>query len=107
MYVRDKLKEYRRMEADTRQRIVEYLKNHDQEGVVFRHKNKQVTLMVKSTTSKKRISLKEKEERLHKILRDVGVSNVNETTNDIINGMKQVVLEDAPNVEKLNLKIKK
>ena len=107
MYCRDKIKEYRYAEEETRSRIIAYLKNHDQDGVIFKHNNKHVTLMVESTNVKRNISRKEKEKKVHSILSNVGVQNVDSTTQEIINGLKQVSLTDKPKKDKLKLKTTK
>jgi uncharacterized SAM-dependent methyltransferase len=104
MYYRDKIKEYKKGEEETRNRIISYLKNHNQDGVIFKHNNKHVTLMVESTSMKKNISKKEKEKKVQNILSNAGVKNVDFTTMEIINGLSQVALTDKPNKDKLKLK---
>jgi hypothetical protein len=104
MYYRDKIKEYKKGEEDTKTRIISYLKNHNQDGVIFKHNNKHVTLMVESTSMKKNISKKEKEKKVQNILSNAGVKNVDSTTVEIINGLRQVTLTDKPNKDKLKLK---
>jgi hypothetical protein len=107
MYCRDQIKEYRKGEEEVRKRIISYLKNHGQEGVRFKHNNKQITLMVESTIAKKNISKKEKEKKVQQILNGVGVKNADLTTQEIINGLRQVSLIDKPNKDKLKLKMTK
>ena len=107
MYYRDKIKEYKKGEEETKNRIISYLKNHSQDGVIFKHNNKHVTLMVESTSMKKNISKKEKEKKVQNILSNAGVKNVDSTTVEIINGLRQVVLTDKPNKDKLKLKTAK
>jgi hypothetical protein len=104
MYYRDKIKEFKKGEEDTKTRIISFLKNHNQEGVIFKHNNKHVTLMVESTSMKKNISKKEKERKLQNILSNAGVKNVDSTATEIINGLKQVTLSDKPNKDKLKFK---
>lgn len=107
MFYRDKIKEYRRAEQDTRDRIIEYLKNHNQDGVIFKHNNKHITLMVEVANLKKNISKKEKEKKVQKILMDAGLKNVDLATKEIINGLSQVTLTDHPPKNKLKLKTTK
>lgn len=106
MYFRDKIKEYKKGEENTKKRIISYLKNHNQEGVIFKHNNKNVTLMVESTSIKKNISKKEKEKKVQNILTNAGVKNVDLATQEIINGLRQVSLSGKPNMDKLKLKTK-
>ena len=96
MYYRDKIKEYKLHEQEIKTRIVNYLKNHDQEGVVFKHNNKHITLMVEPTILKKNMSKKEKEKKVQDILFNAGVTNVEGATQEIINGLKQIALTDKP-----------
>lgn len=104
MYCREKITDYRKMETEARLRIVEYLSNHGQEGVVFTHKNKKVTLMVDSKHPKKPISAKEKEKKIHDILAEIGtIPNVYDTTQQIIKGMSRVSLVDKPSKLKLTV----
>jgi hypothetical protein len=106
MYCRSKIKEYRRSEQGARLRIVEYLKNHNQEGVVFKHNNKKVTLMVDSKPLKKSMSKREKEKNINDVLTKVGtVQNIHETTQKIISGLQQISLTNKPPVDKLKLKV--
>jgi hypothetical protein len=107
MYYRDKIKEYKKGEEDTKIRIISYLKNHNQAGVIFKHNNKHVTLMVESTSIKKNISKKEKEKKVQNILVQAGVQDVDSTTNKIINGLQQLSLTDKPNKDRLKLKASK
>lgn len=107
MYYRDKIKEYKLHEQEIKTRIVNYLKNHDQEGVVFKHNNKHITLMVEPTILKKNMSKKEKEKKVQDILFNAGVTNVEGATQEIINGLKQVALTDKPAKDKLKLKTTK
>jgi len=103
MYYRDKIKEYKRFEEEIRNRIISYLKNHEQDGVIFKHNNKHITLMVHSTNIKRNISQKEKEKKLQSILLNAGVSNVDSATQEIISGLKQISLSDKPKRDKLKL----
>lgn len=107
MHCRDKIKEYRKMEAEYKLRIVENLTNRGKKGVMFNHQNKKVTLMVDSNLSKKPISAKEKEKKIHEILNSIGtVQNVHDTTQQIIKGMSRVSVENKPpNGGKLKLKV--
>ena len=107
MYYRDKIKEYKQKEEEVKTRIIKYLKNHNQEGVVFKHNDKRITLMVNSVNVKKNISKKEKEKKVHNILENAGVKNVDLTTLEIINGMQQVSLMDRPTKDKLKFKTAK
>ena len=107
MYCRDKIKEYKKGELEAKRRIITYLKNHNQAGVVFKHNNKHVTLLVESTCLKKNISKKEKEQKVQDILTNVGVKDVDMATKEIINGLKQVALTDKPTTDKLKLKMTK
>jgi hypothetical protein len=107
MYCRDKIKEYKKGEEEAKNSIINYLKSHNQEGVVFKHNNKHVTLMVETTSMKKNISKKEKEKKVQNILLNAGVKNVDLATQEIINGLRQIPLTDKPNKEKLKLKTTK
>lgn len=107
MYYRDKIKEYKKGEEDTKNRIITYLKNHNQDGVIFKHNNKHVTLLVEATSIKKNVSKKEKEKKVQNILVNAGVKNVDLATQEIINGLRQVALTDKPSKDKLKLKTKK
>ncbi|CCV01935.1 hypothetical protein IIV22A_091R [Invertebrate iridescent virus 22] len=107
MYYRDKVKEFKKMEEEARKKIILYLKNHNQEGVIFKHNNKHITLMVESTTAKKNITPKEKEKKVHSILANAGVKNIDLATQEIINGLKQVSITNKPNRDKLKLKTTK
>lgn len=107
MYYRDKIKEYKRGEDETKKRIISYLKNHNQEGLIFKHNNRNITLMVESTSIKKNISKKEREKKVQNILSNAGVKNVDTATQEIINGLKQVSLTDKPNKDVLKFKTKK
>lgn len=107
MYYRDKIKEYKKGEEETKKRIISYLKNHNQDGVIFKHNNKHITLMVESTSVKKNVSVKEKEKKVQSILSNAGVVNVDSATQDIINGLKQVYVSNKPNKDVLKLKTKK
>lgn len=107
MYYRDKIKECKKGEEETKKRIIAYLKNHNQDGVIFKHNNKHVTLMVESTYLKKNISQKEKEKKVQSILSGIGITNVDSTTKEIIDGLKQVSLTEKPNQDKLKLKMVK
>lgn len=107
MYYRDKIKEYKQREEEVKTHIIKYLKNHNQEGVIFKHNDKRVTLMVNSVNVKKNISKKEKEKKVHNILENAGVKNVDLTTQEIINGMQQVSLIDRPTKDKLKFKTTK
>lgn len=104
MYYRDKIKECKKGEEEAKARIISYLKNHNQDGVIFKHNNKHITLMVESMSVKKNISKKEKEKKVQTILSNAGVKNVDLTTVEIINGLKQVTLTDKPNRDKIKLK---
>ena len=107
MYLRDKIKEYKKGEEEAKRRIISYLKNHNQDGVIFKHNNKHITLMVESTNIKKNVSKKEKEKKVQSILSNAGVKNVDLATQEIINGLKQVTITDKPSKDKLKLKTKK
>lgn len=107
MYCRDKIKEYKKAEEEAKSRIINYLKNHNQEGVVFKHNNKHVTLLVESTSVKKNISRKDKEKKVQNVLINAGVKNVDVATQEIINGLRQISLTDKPNKDKLKLKTTK
>lgn len=107
MYYRDKIKEFKKKEDEAKKNIILYLKNHNQEGVIFKHNNKHITLMVESTTVKKNIPPKEKEKKVQNILNDFGVKNIDLATQSIINGLKQVSLTDKPNKDKLKFKTTK
>ncbi|ADO00373.1 hypothetical protein WIV_gp030 [Wiseana iridescent virus] len=104
MYYRDKIKEYKRGEDETKSKIISYLKNHNQEGVIFKHNGKHITLMVESTSIKKNITRKEKEKKVSSVLKNAGVTNIEGATQEIINGLRQVSLTDKPNKDKLKLK---
>ena len=107
MYYRDKIKEYKKGEEDTKNHIITYLKNHNQAGVIFKHNNKHVTLLVEATSIKKNVSKKEKEKKVQNILVNAGVKNVDLATQEIINGLRQVALTDKPSKDKLKLKTTK
>lgn len=107
VYYRDKIKEFKKKENETKKNIILYLKNHNQEGVIFKHNNKHVTLMVESTAVKKNIPPKEKEKKVQSILINAGVKNVDLTTQEIINGLKQVSCVAKPNKDKLKVKTAK
>lgn len=96
MYYRDKIKEYKQREEEIKKHIIAYLKNHNQDGVIFKHNDVRVTLMVDSIKLKKNISKKEKEKKVSDILENAGVKNIDITTQEIINGMQQVSLTDKP-----------
>jgi len=104
MYYKNKIKEYKKGEEETKSRIVSYLKNHNQDGVIFKYNNKHVTLMVESTVQKKNVSKKEREKKVQNILYNVGLKDVDNLTQEIINGLKQVSLTDKPHRDKLKLK---
>jgi len=59
MYYRDKIKEYKQKEEEVKTHIIKYLKNHNQDGVILKHNDNRVTLMVNSVNVKKNISKKE------------------------------------------------
>lgn len=105
MYYRDKIKDYKKHENETRKRIISYLKNHNQAGVIFKHRNKNITLMVETTNIKKNISKKEKEKKVQSILANVGVKNIDSATQEIINGLQQVSLTNKPSRDILKLKV--
>jgi hypothetical protein len=107
MYYRDKIKEYRKGEEETKARIISYLKNHNQDGVIFKHNNKNITLMVESVSARKIISRKEKEKKVQNILSNAGIKNVDTTTMEIINGLQQATIADKPTKDKLKLKTAK
>lgn len=107
MYFRDKIKEYKKGEEEAKSRIISYLKNHNQDGVIFKHNNKHVTLMVETTNMKKNVSKKEKEKKVQTILSNAGVKNVDIATQEIINGLRQVIISDKPTKDKLKLKTTK
>lgn len=107
MYYRSKIKDLKIMEEETKTKIISYLKNHNQGGVIFKYNGKQVTLMVEPTTPKRSISQKERVKRVHDVLVDAGVSNIESTTQKIINGLKQVTLKDKPSKEKIRFKVSK
>ena len=107
MYYRDKLKEYKKGEKEAKSRIITYLKNHNQHGVIFKHNSKQITLMVESASVKKKVTKKEKEQKVQTILYNAGVKDINTTTQEIINGLQQVSLTDKSNKDKLKLKTSK
>lgn len=107
MYYREKIKECKRAEEETKARIIAYLKNHNQDGVIFKHNNKHITLMVETTNAKRNITRKEKEKKVQFILSNIGVQNVDSATQEIINGLQQVSLTDKPKKDKLKLKTKK
>jgi len=107
MYYRDKIKEYKQREEDAKRRIIAYLKNHNQDGVIFKHNDKRVTLMVDSIQAKKNPSKKEKEKKVQHILQNAGVHNVDVTTQEIINGISQVSLTDKPTKDRLKFKTTK
>jgi len=107
MYYRDQTKELKKAEETTRNRIISYLKNHNQDGVIFKHNYKHITLMVEETNIKKNISKKEKEKKVQKILESAGVKNIDTATKEIINGISQVTLTGRPVRNKLKLKTTK
>lgn len=107
MYFRDKIKDCKKGEVEAKNRIITYLKNHNQAGVVFKHKDKHVTLMVETTNVKKNFSQKEKEKKVQFILSNAGVQNVDAATQEIINGLRQVSITDKPTKDKLKLKMTK
>jgi hypothetical protein len=106
MYYRDKIKECKKGEEDTKKSIIAYLKNHNQDGVIFKHNNKNITLMVESTsTIKKNISKKEKEKKVQDILSNAGVKNIDTATQEIINGLRQLSVTNNKPKDKLKLKM--
>lgn len=107
MYYKQKIKEYKQKEEDIKTHIIRYLKNHHQDGVIFKHNDKRITLMVNSVKTKKNISKKEKEKKVHDILQNAGVQNVDVTTQEIIDGIQQVSLSDQPFKDKLRFKTNK
>jgi hypothetical protein len=104
MYFRDKIKEYKKAEQEIRNSIISYLKNHNQEGVIFKHNQRNITLTVKSTTPKKNISRKERECKVKDILSNAGVQNIDITTQEIIDGLRQVIISDKLSQDKLKFK---
>lgn len=107
MYYRDKIKEYKRAEEMTRSKIIQYLKNHGQDGVIFKHNNKHVTLMVETTNLKKGVSLKEREKTVQGILFNAGIKNVDTTTQEIIQGLKTLAIVEDKSKDKLKVKTAK
>jgi hypothetical protein len=107
MYYIDQIKELKKAEETTRKHIISYLRNHKQDGVIFKHNNKHITLMVEETNIKKNISKKEKEKKVQKILENAGVKNIDAATKEIINGISQVTLTSHPTRNKLKLKTTK
>ena len=104
MYYRDKIKEYKKYEEEVRYRIISYLKNHNQDGVIFKHNQKHITLMVEEKPIKKNISKIEKEKKVKSILSNAGVQNIDAATQEIINGINQVTISN--NITKGRLKVK-
>jgi hypothetical protein len=104
MFFRDKIKEYRRLEEESKTRIVQYLKNHNQEGVIFKHNNRQVSLMVKSTTPRKNVAYKEKEQKVVSILTNAGLHNAEVATQDILKGLKEMTLANKPSRDRIAFK---
>ena len=107
MYYKDKIKEYKKVEKSTTNSIIQYLKNHNQDGVIFKHNGKHVTLMVETTNSRRNVTTKEKEKKVQDVLYNAGVKNIDVTTQEIINGLRQVTLSDKPSKDKLKLKTNK
>lgn len=107
MFYREKIKEFKKGENEAKNAIILYLKNHNQGGVIFKHNNKQITLLVESTTTKKNISKKEKEKMVQKVLVNAGVQNVDITTQEIINSLQQPLNLDRPSMDKLKFKTTK
>lgn len=91
MYYRDKIKEYKKAEQEIKNGIISYLKNHNQEGVIFKYNQKNITLMVKSTP-KRNISQKDREHKVKNILSNAGVQNIETTTQEIISGLRHITI---------------
>lgn len=107
MYYRDKIKEYKLLEDNSRLEIIEFLKNHNQDGVIFKHNKKHVTLMVESSNVKKSVSQKEKHRKVQSILHNAGISDVDNTTAAILESMKSLAVVDHACKDKLKVKITK
>jgi hypothetical protein len=106
IFIKEKLKEYRKAESETISNIITYLKNHNHEGVTFKHGKKKYTLMVEATKVRKTTTKKEREKKVQNILINAGVQNVDMATKEIINGLNQVTLTDQSK-NKLKLKVTK
>ena len=107
MFCRDKIKEFKKEEKAITNKIIEYLKNHNQDGVIFKHNNKSVTLMVESTNIRKCVSLKEKQKKVEDILYNSGITDVDSTTKEIIEGIKSLTVTSEIPRDKLKVKMKK
>ncbi|AHL67542.1 hypothetical protein DH26_gp047 [Chloriridovirus anopheles1] len=107
MYYRDKIKEYKHVEEMTRNKIIEYLKNHGQDGVIFKHKNRHITLMVETTQLKKGVTLKEREKKVHNILYNAGITDVDNTAHEIIQSLKSLSIVEDKSKDKLKVKTTK
>lgn len=107
MYYRDKIKEYKILEDKSRLEIIEFLKNHNQDGVIFKHNKKNVTLMVESSNLKKSVSQKEKQRKVQSILHNAGIRDVDNTMAAILESMKSLTVVDNVSKDKLKVKMTK
>ena len=107
MHCKTKIREYKQKETEIKNRIIEYLKNHNQEGVIFKHNNKKITLMVNSIYVKKNIGKKEKMQQVQRILQLAGAKNVEVVTHEILDGIQQLRLTDKPSKDVLKFKYNK
>ncbi|ABF82132.1 hypothetical protein MIV102R [Invertebrate iridescent virus 3] len=105
MVCRDEIKKLKLKEKEAKNRILTYLKNHNQYGVIFKHNKKQISITVETTPVKKNPSLKEKQTKIQDILSGVGVANPDATTQEIIDGLKTTTITDTSN-QKDVLKLK-
>lgn len=111
MNCRDQIKELKKQEDLVRTNIIAWLKNHNQDGVVFKHDNKRVTLMVSSAPSRKYASAKEKEQRVGDILTcfssHESSRDVNATTREILEGLKNMRLNGHVIRDTLKIRLQK
>jgi hypothetical protein len=101
MQCKEKIKEYKKREEQIKNSIMSYLKNHNQDGVIFKYNNKNVTIMVESIHVKKNVSKKEREKKVQNILVNAGVKDIDSTTQEIINGLRQASVTDKSTKSRL------
>jgi hypothetical protein len=102
MYCREQIKDFKRQETLLKNNILQYLKNHKQEGVSFKYREKKVTLTIYSSNVRKNIPMKEKEKKVESILSQPNL-NVHIATREIIESVKNLSLVDKK--DKLKIKI--
>lgn len=88
MFLRDKIKELKKIEESTKNNIIEYLNNHGQSGIIFKHNKKPVTIMVESTMVKKHIDKKEREKNLQNLLKEQGLKDFEAVSREIFQKLK-------------------